>query len=133
MGSLNFAEAKITLSRIFRLHRTFDADRAPSPEYLRAHSGPKHPIRREVGIDRDQPDHKQAAENNDQENNTDDIPQRQSRPNHLKPRHSSRALTLRQDGSRNGALDFCFDAFSSREPASTSLENALDFCFGAFS
>src|SRR5882757_684739 len=27
--------------------------------------------------------------------------------------------------NRNGALDSCFDAFSSREPASTSLENAL--------
>ncbi len=27
--------------------------------------------------------------------------------------------------NRNGALGFCFDAFSSREPASTSLENAL--------
>ena len=26
---------------------------------------------------------------------------------------------------RNGALDSCFDAFSSREPVSTSLENAL--------
>src|SRR5216110_3431876 len=28
--------------------------------------------------------------------------------------------------NRNGALSFCFDAFSSREPVSTSLENALD-------
>ena len=28
--------------------------------------------------------------------------------------------------NRNGALDSCFDAFSSREPAPTSLENALD-------
>jgi hypothetical protein len=28
--------------------------------------------------------------------------------------------------NRNGALGFCFDAFSSREPASTSLENALE-------
>jgi uncharacterized protein YbjQ (UPF0145 family) len=27
--------------------------------------------------------------------------------------------------NRNGALGFCFDAFSSREPVSTSLENAL--------
>src|SRR5665213_3741114 len=27
--------------------------------------------------------------------------------------------------NRNGALDSCFDAFSSREPASTSLESAL--------
>src|SRR6185437_6809453 len=27
--------------------------------------------------------------------------------------------------NRNGALDSCFDAFSSREPVSTSLENAL--------
>src|SRR5438093_814390 len=27
--------------------------------------------------------------------------------------------------NRNGALSFCFDAFSSREPVSTSLENAL--------
>jgi hypothetical protein len=27
---------------------------------------------------------------------------------------------------RNGALGFCFDAFSSRGPVSTSLENALD-------
>src|SRR4051812_35122878 len=27
--------------------------------------------------------------------------------------------------NRNGALSFSFDAFSSREPASTSLENAL--------
>jgi hypothetical protein len=26
---------------------------------------------------------------------------------------------------RNGALSFCFDAFSSREPVPTSLENAL--------
>ncbi|NEU96787.1 hypothetical protein FNJ47_13285 [Bradyrhizobium sp. UFLA 03-164] len=32
-------------------------------------------------------------------------------------------LPFRSD--RNGAPDFCFDAFSSREPASTSLENAL--------
>ncbi|QOZ25443.1 hypothetical protein XH93_18920 [Bradyrhizobium sp. CCBAU 51753] len=28
--------------------------------------------------------------------------------------------------NRNGALDSCFDAFSSREPVSTSLENALE-------
>jgi hypothetical protein len=28
--------------------------------------------------------------------------------------------------NRNGALAFCFDAFSLREPESTSLENALD-------
>jgi len=28
--------------------------------------------------------------------------------------------------NRNGALGFCFDAFSLREPASTSLENAID-------
>src|SRR5437667_7721891 len=28
--------------------------------------------------------------------------------------------------NRNGALSFCFDAFSSREPVSTSLENALE-------
>ncbi|MEH2675953.1 hypothetical protein DXU07_43425 [Bradyrhizobium elkanii] len=27
--------------------------------------------------------------------------------------------------NRNGAPDSCFDAFSSREPVSTSLENAL--------
>jgi hypothetical protein len=27
--------------------------------------------------------------------------------------------------NRNGALVSCFDAFSSREPVSTSLENAL--------
>jgi hypothetical protein len=27
--------------------------------------------------------------------------------------------------NQNEALDFCFDAFSSREPVSTSLENAL--------
>ena len=27
--------------------------------------------------------------------------------------------------NRNGALAFCFDAFSSRDPVSTSLENAL--------
>src|SRR5256714_1341837 len=27
--------------------------------------------------------------------------------------------------NRNGALSFCFDAFSSREPGSTSLENTL--------
>jgi hypothetical protein len=27
--------------------------------------------------------------------------------------------------NRNGALVFCFDAFSLREPVSTSLENAL--------
>ncbi|AUC95026.1 hypothetical protein CWS35_12840 [Bradyrhizobium sp. SK17] len=27
--------------------------------------------------------------------------------------------------NRNGALDSCFDAVSSREPVSTSLENAL--------
>jgi hypothetical protein len=27
--------------------------------------------------------------------------------------------------NRNGGSIFCFDAFSSREPASTSLENAL--------
>jgi hypothetical protein len=30
-------------------------------------------------------------------------------------------------------MALCFDAFSSREPASTSLENALGFCFDAFS
>jgi len=29
------------------------------------------------------------------------------------------------DGIKTGALAFCFDAFSSREPVSTSLENAL--------
>jgi hypothetical protein len=28
--------------------------------------------------------------------------------------------------NRNGALAFCFDAFSSREPVPTSLENALE-------
>src|SRR6185437_14326263 len=28
--------------------------------------------------------------------------------------------------NRNGVLDSCFDAFSSREPVSTSLENALN-------
>ena len=28
--------------------------------------------------------------------------------------------------NRNGALVFCFDAFSSREPVPTSLENALE-------
>jgi hypothetical protein len=32
-----------------------------------------------------------------------------------------------------GAPDSCFYAFSSREPASASLENALDSCFYAFS
>src|ERR1700760_4439489 len=31
------------------------------------------------------------------------------------------------DGIRTGAPAFCFDAFSSREPVSTSLENALTF------
>ena len=30
------------------------------------------------------------------------------------------------DWIRTEALDFCFDAFSSREPISTSLENAID-------
>src|SRR5437667_2002091 len=30
---------------------------------------------------------------------------------------------FRSDWNRNGALSFCFDAFSSREPVSTSLEN----------
>jgi hypothetical protein len=28
--------------------------------------------------------------------------------------------------NRNGALDSCFDAFSSREPVTASLENALN-------
>jgi hypothetical protein len=27
--------------------------------------------------------------------------------------------------NQNRALNFCFDAFSSREPVSTSLENAM--------
>src|SRR5947207_14100972 len=33
--------------------------------------------------------------------------------------------------NRNGALSFCFDAFSSREPVSTSLENALPLAAAA--
>ncbi|NEU97240.1 hypothetical protein FNJ47_15700 [Bradyrhizobium sp. UFLA 03-164] len=33
--------------------------------------------------------------------------------------------------NRNEAPDFCFDAFSSREPGSTSLENALEQSIGA--
>src|SRR5690242_4913925 len=49
------------------------------------------------------------------------------------------AIAVRQRGvlgavpfrlNRNGALDSCFDACSSREPASTSLENALDLARG---
>jgi hypothetical protein len=34
--------------------------------------------------------------------------------------------------NRNLALSFCFDAFSSREPVSTSLENALDGPRGSY-
>ena len=34
--------------------------------------------------------------------------------------------------NRNGALDLCIDAFSSREPVSTSLENALMAAAGLF-
>src|ERR1700753_1305651 len=33
--------------------------------------------------------------------------------------------------NRNAALGFCFDAFSPREPVSTSLENALTADFAA--
>ena len=32
------------------------------------------------------------------------------------------------DEIKAGALAFCFDAFSSREPVPTSLENALAYC-----
>jgi hypothetical protein len=44
----------------------------------------------------------------------------------LKDCHSLGPFPFRLD--RNGPLSFCSDAFSSREPASTSLENALAWC-----
>src|ERR1700733_5494427 len=41
------------------------------------------------------------------------------------PDHSATLEPFPFRWNRNGALDSCFDAFSSREPVSTSLENAL--------